>query len=379
MIDLIERAEAGDKNALKKLKNHVLAIEADALAKQPRFLDEVEAREYREGREYVPFGFSWLDDYVQIPSSALTLIYMITNHGKTTFLKQLMYNFVKRGKRVLFLTYEDAAADVYAYLPYAYYIDMIDAGIFSADKYPRLSYGEYERFFFKNKRIKKYDDELYKRVLSPIREREKTGTGQVFIRQGMRTDTVERLPLIIEAFLESKKTEVDVVIVDYIQRIPTSERSHGRQEAIEIAVNALQVFAAEYKLPVVSAAQLNFKGIRGEKRHDYVNLGNVRSAADISNAARLVIGGFNAHQFDRQMRQEEADFVFDINAPEKCYFDILKDKGQVATSGIVVQFNPYTYRFEAFDESAYIKNWGAHCDEDFSANDYKVRAAGDRG
>lgn len=135
-----------------------------------------------------------------------------------------------------------------------------------------------------------------------------------FIRTGKTTvASIRRAARSTRAKLEAQGKSLDIIFVDYIQKMKgsVSARKRGRYEEISEISGELKDLAEEFKLPIIVAAQLN-RDL--EKREDKTpQLSDLRDSGYLEQDANLVIFPFREEIYINKEKHRGNDQWIDWN------------------------------------------------------------------
>jgi replicative DNA helicase len=197
-----------------------------------------------------------------------TVVAALPGQGKTAFLVSLNKNIYDRypQKKVMIFTLEMSAAQWYRRLVSA------EAGIsYKSQKTGRLSADEWERY------NAAYDEMKWR---SNIFINDLPGINPAQMRQEMR------------------RVQPDLVMVDYLQLMTSSERTDKRHEQVASVARAIKNTAKEFSIPMLCAAQLNRESVK----NDRPRLQHLAESAELERASDNV---FFLHKPDELSNETE--------------------------------------------------------------------------
>jgi replicative DNA helicase len=198
----------------------------------------------------LPFVNKALSDLVPFSYPNLLLLGAKTGHGKSTFLANVAYTLIMNGKKVLVISNEEMAVNVYnrvSCLHRGYNINTMEK--FSDEQHAELK--DLRAKFYRTNRLKVIDADY-----PDMRD---------------ATITLEGLKFITDKLLEEQERNggvatYDAILIDYIQKIDQS-RDNPRLQGWEVAKRAadmLDVFYKKYHAPVVVFSQLKPEETEGQ-------------------------------------------------------------------------------------------------------------------
>lgn len=207
-------------------------------------------------------GLADLDGRLSIPRAGLSVIAAPSGQGKTTFMLNLLANWLQmpahQEERFYFYSYEEPASHI------ALKLIMIWAGV---KLHEEQNYRAYVNYL-------KYHRGEREAIEQAIQQYEQVATaGRLII--DYRMPSAEELAA--EMALASRAGRVGAVIVDYIQRVPAGGRpAQSRQLELARTAQTLRETAVREGLAIITGSQLNEEG-------------EVREARDIYHEAQVVL------------------------------------------------------------------------------------------
>jgi len=247
-------------------------------------------------------GFKSLDEYIYFSRGDFITIQAMSNHGKSSFMLQLMQRFVQNetlNPVCVFITYETEPLRV-------------------EEKFLNILCGEYEGgTLIKYNRNDKYlypDHDEYPWTKS--RYDVLCESGKITILPSV---SVEKLDSLIGLYQTEYKEKTIVVFLDYFQIIDTSSKKDGWEGIKEIAYK-LEKLAIQKGAIIFAASQVN------DKRQ-------TREGKDIYNASTLVIDILdNSHPSLKLNKDTEKLFSEKTEGKSICSISIVKNKRGPALS-----------------------------------------------
>ena len=273
-----------------------------------------------------------------IPNKAVTVIAGRSGHGKTTAmlnvaLKLLEHEKNKLIKRVHFFTYEmpeeqlmqrallsyvgHGIGAMFSYTPKEAIYELITNG---SDRKIKQRY---------NQAVKDYVDKFRKELAD---------TGRLTFRDA-RGHTIEDLRATITAL--HKRGEIDVVVIDYIQKLTSNTVKNGQAKAVMKEVcEQLNGLANETQLPIIVGSQFN-----REVHYLYeVTETAISEADDITHLGALILGLFNNDVKQRFPNNESTNAEDQAKQtkyghPNTFYIDVLKNRFGTPGIGFNMAYN----------------------------------------
>ncbi len=290
-----------------------------------RFKDKPEALEtsyqFTEGGEPLPFT---------LPSGALTMVAAPTSHGKSTFLRNLALDVVKRykDKNVLYFTFEESEEDVIAQFTNTYVDTLLHA---PSSKYPQLEtiinyYRTGEAKYIANKTLQDFQCKEMEFSTNYL----DNGRIRIYYRDYNLETLIEALEFAVNHI------PTKAIFVDYIQILRSQKLAkQPRNEQLKEICISLKDFSVKYKLPVVLAAQLN----REAKTPFRMDNNQMAESSDIEKAANTIVclwnSSFKASTYgDKGLSKEEKEELdtlkekkFELGKSGKIFAKLTKKRG----------------------------------------------------
>lgn len=212
----------------------------------------------------IPTGHSWLDSILKnggIRRGHYTVIGGRTSSGKTALaVNMAMHIATKQNLRVLFFTAEMTQAEV-------------------VERAIKHMAGVSDKFWLKGGSAEEVQN--YKKAKKLLKEADIEIT---------KTHSHEISDIISHTEAQNRIKEVDVVVVDYINRIHSRERGRsGRQEEVSFISNSLKDMAQQSDLSVIALAQLNRRSENSSNAVREARLTDLRDSGSIEQDADTVI------------------------------------------------------------------------------------------
>lgn len=279
-------------------------------------IDYYTEEKYKADRDHtldgLPWGYPSLDQWCSIPVGRSAYIGSISNGGKSTFMFNVAHSLAMRGHKIGIFTYEDSRFDSTMRMNFIWYSHLVQVGgidLFPKGmNFPQLSFWEYRKRV--RGKVDRFDE-----VDNVCRAFSHEHT--FFFDKNLKVEEIETY---VKHILNEHE-ELNVIFLDYLQIIPTSDDDHGYMK-LKNLVNGLNEIARRYNVSVISACQMTVSEHDSDKK-DYMKISRVREAKDIFHSCALFLGLHNETQFKAQQKGDET--VTDID--EGC-FDIMKNKTQ---------------------------------------------------
>ena len=324
---LLEAAKSLEKSALKN------DIDADILAKQYReSLDRIVElnegivipapytykallKDLSQTREGLKTGYPSLDEIIEIPQGAITLVAGRPSHGKTITQLNLLVKMIKLYPNLhfYFFSYEEQKSQILLKILNILAEDVIDEAHNLSNLEGYLRGGHKSR-----KKIAAAAEEL----------QALTESGRLIVSD--HPYYVDDLSLVISKLKKRSGEKMGAVFIDYIQKIKIKYKYPTRQLELQKISSEILETAKSHNLPIVLGAQLG----RGTGKKEVLRLDNLREAGDIENDAKLVLGIWN-------QAKEEADNKEDLPKGRKVdlEFVVLKNRNGPSNQSIFLEFD----------------------------------------
>jgi DNA primase len=231
--------------------------------------------------ETLPTGIKALDGDISVPVGALSFLGARSGHGKTTFLINLLKNWLDleqlKDKRIYYLSYEEAAGDI------AIKLLMMRSGVVLDEKNNFTAFKAY---------IKRQENKIEAHVQNEEIERafkwyaDLASRGRLVIVEATQFNATD-LSHLLEIYAE--RGDCGAVLIDYIQKVRSGGAHNSRQLEIQAVTHELSRVVIKHSLTVFTAAQLN----RTSGTETFITETHIRESEDIYNEAALVLGLYN--------------------------------------------------------------------------------------
>jgi replicative DNA helicase len=247
----------------------------------------------QKNKEGLRTGYEELDKYITIQNEAITLVGGRPGQGKTTYMMNLLLNFIKQypKKNFYFFSYEETRQQIALKL-----INILAGHLFSESK-NLLNLEGYIKCSSTSIQEVETAKKLYEEFVTSGRLRI---VGHPYFANELSSQI---------AFL-CKEEPVGAVFIDYIQKIKNKGRFGTRQLELQNTSEILLETAKSCSVPIILGAQLG----RDKESKDKVKLDNLREAGDLEQDANLVLGIFNpamekAHEQGSQLTDRMVDIT----------------------------------------------------------------------
>jgi DNA primase/KaiC/GvpD/RAD55 family RecA-like ATPase len=267
-------------------------------------------------------GFPSLDDFTGFAPGAITLIAGRPSHGKTTLLLNFLWNLTQNypTQNFYFLTYEEPSANIIVKLLNL----IIDRDLNEVSPTAILSNYEYLKTYIKNNRNDIEAIEEAKQILGNLID-----SGRVKIIDS--NNSVEELYKIF--IYQKDKEPIGAVLIDYIQRMNTEQRTQDKRTEIGHISDQVLRIAKDTGLPIILGAQLNRSTQKGLPR-----LENLKEAGNLEEDANTVLSVYDESREPTEDGEEETAKIVELQVTA------LKNReGQVNRSSRL-EFKKYTQR-----------------------------------
>jgi DNA primase len=278
-------------------------------------------------REGMATGWHSLDQYVSIPSGAITFIAGRPSHGKTSFLLNMLLNQVEkfREKSFFVFSYEEDKAALSVKL-----INMMGRTIIS-DKLMHKNTEQVEYYIRGN-------NKLFEKVNEAVEQYDR------YVKQ-KRLWIVDK-PLDVNALCDviknlSNSYDIGGVYVDYVQRVKYEGKYQDERIKIARIAEVFRESAVETNIPYIIGAQLNRES-KGRPKLDYL-----KEAGNLEEDANLVLGLYNLKTAAYKETDKEVEMkningktanISDRNVDMEVH--ILKNRNGRINESTVLTFDP---------------------------------------
>ncbi len=219
-------------------------------------------------------GYQQLDEVCLIPKGAITLVAARPSMGKTTFMLNLFLNQIKLYPDLAFyfFSYEESKSRLGVKL-----IQNLAGKVIS----PKFNHNAYIRYFKTNREQKELEDDI---ELGFQKYTDLVTSGRLWLLDKRLNDA----DLVTTINLLSDSREIGAIFIDYIQKIPCSDRSFQDWLNIKNVSQSILDCAVSLDIPIILGCQLNrATESRSNKRP---SLGDLRQSGDLEQDANLVLG-----------------------------------------------------------------------------------------
>ena len=272
-----------------------------------------------------------------IPNKAITIIAGRSGHGKTTAminltLKLLGHKENKNIKRAYFFTYEMPEEQLMQRALLSY----VGHGVQSMFSYtPKDAIRELI--------TKGSDRKIKQQWKQPVKDyidkfkNELADTGRLTFRDA-RGQTIEELRASITAL--HKRGEIDVVVIDYIQKLTTNAKKGDSKSVMKQVCEELNGLANETHLPIIVGSQFN----RSIEYLYEVTETAISEADDITHLGALILGLFNNDVKQRypnsnSATEEDKAKQTQFGHPNTFYVEVLKNRFGTPGIGFNMAYN----------------------------------------
>lgn len=261
-------------------------------------------------------GFKELDQYITFKPGTMSIIAGRPRHGKTTFMMNLVLQFIEKypQKIFLFFSYEESRKDITLKI-----LTNISEEIINV----RQNVSNIENYLHGNNTSRPQINKAMEAVGNYLN----SGRLQIFDS----SHTADELHSIITALCKSH-TSIGAVFVDYIQKVKIIGKFQSRQVELQKISEKLLECSKENNIPIILGAQLN----REATSKSRPRLENLRESGDIENDANTVLAIYN-----ESVEQQENELPLANNESPKVDLEIhiLKNRNGVSNRMVKLQFN----------------------------------------
>lgn len=234
------------------------------------YLGKVEKKYAGEKDEsIIPTGFEKLDDMIEgfVPSE-LVFLAGSTGSGKTTFAMNLAFAAAKMKKKVLFFSLEMKEIELH---------ERLVKSLANVSNYATMNEQQF------NKVVK---------ISRSIKER-------LPLEINDKNITLEAMYSIIK-----DKQDVDMVFIDHLNILTTSERIKDKLERLEYLTRKLKEMAKDLNIPIICLCQLN--RLNTDRPNKNPQLSDLRGSGSIEQDANLILFVYRPEYFLLQMKPDES-------------------------------------------------------------------------
>lgn len=264
---LAEGVNSTTMNRVIELENFNLFEKKEDVADE--YLVKVEQRYTGQKDEsIIPTGFAGLDKMFEgFMPSELVFLAGSTGSGKTTLALNFAYNAAKAKKKVLFFSLEMKETEI---------LERLVKNISEVENYATMSQ---EKFDYVVKVTRAIKDRLTLEVND-------------------KNITLEAMYSIIK-----DKQDIDLVFIDHLNILTTSEKIKDKLERLEYLTRKLKEMAKDLNIPIVCLCQLNRS--YADREVKYPSLADLRGSGSIEQDANLVLFVFRPEYYLAQAKPSE--------------------------------------------------------------------------
>lgn len=339
----IDDAERRLKDGLLRMDEESRVMDFDSLTASDDW-DSIKA-EAANTPDAIKSGYFFDGIELAFDGGAISVVAAQTNHGKTSVMLNIVNNLYKderyKGKKWVFLTYEEPRFKLYSYL-----LNIVaDTALNSLQSTNRELLLEYVRKGTKPEFMSAQGFNAIQIVEGQMRKDRLTE--RIIIKEpfcgGKKMDAED-----IAAYIEylGRRGDIGGVFIDYFQQLKmpshSSKRSMTRQEELKEICLILNDAAKKSGLPIVLAAQFN----REVQNVNMMHPTKIREAADIEQIASSIIGVWNVEQKGLKSKESssmptEADKLIDGKA-RGLYVEVLKSRLMGVGKAVLLDFDGNT-------------------------------------
>lgn len=272
-------------------------------------------------RKFFDTGYSKIDRVARPRSGEITMVPAFTDHGKSSFLRNMAFNMYKKYETLhsFYYAFEEQAVDTYTALVRLNYYDM----------------------FEKNKPITMDSNDFWQHIVK------KDEIGAIAVN--MQRQISERVhvsdkrikPSEISKHIESvlEKFPVQVVFIDYLQDMKPERMINNAPAELEDMLECVEDVTKEHNLATIIAAQYKPDVRSPDDKWDIVGLTKVFGSSSAYKKAKLFMSLFNETAFQRTFKNGEQNPRI-----QKLEIDILKQKRQRYGKNLCLDMCSYSNR-----------------------------------
>ncbi len=258
-------------------------------------------------RKYYRTGYEKLDKKAMPRSGEITMIPAFTDHGKSSFLRNIAYNMYKiyPAIHILYYAFEGTCGDTYTALArLAHYHEIGDA------ESKCMHQKQYWEEIVKNTPVGSIAINKQKEISDRIHVIDKRCKPSEI--QSHIADAINNLP------------SVSIVMIDYLQDLKSESHYEKGHSEIEQVLENIEDFTTENSIATIIAAQYGSPGVRDpDGKKDFVGLTKVFGSSSAYKKCQLFLSLWNETAFQRAFKDGESN-----PSVQKIEVDILKQKGQ---------------------------------------------------
>lgn len=331
--DILKRANeiSDDSEAFNYIQNEMKKIDRGIIDKAVDYLDIFEFDKSLTEDSYFDFGIKLLDKISGIPQKhAIIIIEAIVSHGKTAFMRELLFNLLKlygNKYKFAFFSYEVKRETI-------------------AKQYSLRIYNHVHKTEFSYSSLMKIVNQDKNMKIKLLAAMEVLLKERIFF-SGKNYTAKELENAII--LTKEKHKELKFVFIDYAQLIRVDD-NNGRFDEIQRLMSELLRISKEYEIVIISAAQANRPSKGSNTKQSILSLHNLRESGDIANYADIVIGLWNETVFSGQRGEASGNM-----SCHEVYLDLLKNRSREGwlKSDIRMDFYPAQFSFREWEETEY--------------------------
>jgi len=265
-------------------------------------------------------GYPSLDEIIEIPQAAITLIAGRPSHGKTITKLNLLLQMVRRyeGMNFYFFSYEESKSQILLKLLNILAADVID-------EHHNLSNIE---GYLRGKHAGKHKSEKHKIEQASNVLQALTESGRLVVSD--HPYFVDDLSGVIAKLKERDGDKMGAVFIDYIQKVKIKHKYPSRQLELQKISESILETALSSKVAIVLGAQLG----RGTGKKEVLQLANLREAGDLENDAAVVIGIWNQAKEDADSKDEKLK-----GRKVDLELMVLKNRKGVSNQSVLLEFD----------------------------------------
>lgn len=216
----------------------------------------------------IPTGFDGLDKMFEgFQPSELIFLAGSTGSGKTTLAMNIAFNCAKAKKKVLFFSLEMKEIELH---------ERLVKNLANVSNYATMTEQEFSK-------VVKISRSIKERLPLEIND---------------KNITLEAMYSVIK-----DKKDIDIVFIDHLNILTTSEKIKDKLERLEYLTRKLKEMAKDLNIPIVCLCQLNRSNADREIKHP--SLADLRGSGSIEQDANLVLFVYRPEYFLLQSKPDE--------------------------------------------------------------------------
>jgi len=285
-IEKLEQMDEPDPEQLRQVLSESLEnVNEEDTDRIEHYRMEDFLEDIRDGQPGLETGIDALDERINLPQGALTIIAGRSGHGKTTFMLNMLLNMIEEypDREFGYFSYEESRDRLTTKLL------MSHAGVELSESYEGVTNFDRYRNYLKGDRDNEKIEGALKDLGNYMEDRRLSLVSEPL--------TVDELSSAIHRVADNRG-QLGAIFVDYLQKVETSTNSDTRYLQIARVTERLRRSSTELDVPIICGAQLN----RGAERENDLKMSHLREGGDIEKDANLIIAlEKDGHRLDLEL------------------------------------------------------------------------------